>query len=70
MWHLRNVILAGRDDVRDCHVNLAMLRMNQNMDLGFLTEANFLQTISWELETMERKGVFADDANEKDETPP
>lgn len=70
-WHLRNVILAGKDDKEDCHENFFILRNNQELRLGFLTEANFKQTILWEIEAMKRKGVLASDyeANAKNEAP-
>jgi len=70
-WHLRNVILLGKDDKADCHENFRILRKDQEMRLGFLTEANFKQTIQWEIEAMIRRGVLPSDydANEKGKTP-
>jgi hypothetical protein len=57
-WHLRNVILADKHDVRDCHFNFAILRHNQEMHLGFMTEENFKNTLDRELEIMQQRGLL------------
>jgi Protein of unknown function (DUF3800) len=44
-WHVRNVINAGKHDVDDAHPNFRILRLDQQMNLGFFTEENFLKTI-------------------------
>jgi len=49
-WHMRKVIAAGKDDVGDCHPNFRMLRENQAMELGFMTETNFLNSVNRQIE--------------------
>jgi len=44
-WHMRNVVTAGKHDLDDCHPHFKILRLDQEMDLGFLTEENFKNTI-------------------------
>jgi len=44
------VIAAGKDDVADCHPNFRMLRENQAMELGFMTETNFLNSVNSQVE--------------------
>jgi hypothetical protein len=68
-WHLRNVILPGKDDVKDCHLNFAVLRLNQEMRLAFMTEANFMQTMQNEWDALTRRAVLQSrhEANAKSE---
>jgi len=51
--------MAGKDDKEDCHPNFEILRRDQEMRLGFMTEVNFLNTMKRELEALERKGASA-----------
>jgi hypothetical protein len=44
-YHMRNVINAGKHDVDDAHPHFRILRVDQEMNLGFLTEENFKNTI-------------------------
>jgi hypothetical protein len=44
-WHMRNVINIGKHDVEDAHFHFRLLRSDQEMKLGFLTEGNFRNTI-------------------------
>jgi hypothetical protein len=39
--HMRNVILGGKSDSTDIHPNFRILREDQEMTLGFYTEAQF-----------------------------
>lgn len=63
--HLCKVILAGKDDVEDCHPHFRMLRLDQHMRLG--TEENFLATIRREMTP--KDGILQNnDANGEGET--
>lgn len=53
-WHMRNVIMVDKNDVEDCHLNFEVLRLDQEMELAFMTEANFIKTVNHEISTHER----------------
>jgi len=53
-WHMGKVIAAGKDDVVDCHPNFRLLRENQAMELGFMTEANFVNSVNMQIEFNKR----------------
>lgn len=44
--HMRRVILAGKDDVADCHPGFRALRQNRPMRLGFYSEAQMLKVFA------------------------
>ena len=47
--HMRNVILKGLDEHAHTHRNFRILREDQEMDLGFLTEAQFRTAMDKEM---------------------
>jgi len=47
--HMRNVILKGKDDGRDMHRNFRIVRENQPVDLGFITEQQLRNNINHEI---------------------
>jgi hypothetical protein len=53
-WHMRNVIALGKHCADDCHPHFKVLRLDQTMRLGFMTEENFMITIENELRAMEK----------------
>ena len=55
-WHMRNVIALDKHCADDCHPHFRILRLDQEMRLGFMTEGNFMTTIEKELEAMEESG--------------
>jgi hypothetical protein len=56
-WHMRKVILAGRRDEEDCHPNFRLLRLDQGLELSFMTEENFMNTIKPDLVRLEKSNA-------------
>lgn len=53
--HMRRVVLVGKTDPGDSHRNFKMLRLDQHMNLAFMTENNFLHTVEWEIDSFEKR---------------
>jgi hypothetical protein len=47
--HMRNVVLKGLDDIENVHPNFRILRADQEMDLGFLSEVQFRTAMEKEM---------------------
>ena len=56
-WHMQNVVYKGKRDIEDSHPNFRLLRCDQEMKLGFLTEDNFINTIEMKRKILEQHPV-------------
>jgi hypothetical protein len=52
-WHMQNIIYKAKRDIEDAHPHFSILRRNQEMKLGFLTEENFRNTIEMKRQHLE-----------------
>jgi Protein of unknown function (DUF3800) len=55
--HMRNVILAGKHDVNDCHPHFRILRLDQDMALGWINERQLRDLIEKEIAHREKHGT-------------
>jgi hypothetical protein len=55
--HMRNVVMAGKDDLKDCHRNFRILRLDQEMRLGWINEDQLRTLIEKEIAYREKTGT-------------
>jgi hypothetical protein len=58
--HMRNVVMAGKDDIKDCHPNFRILRLDQDMNLGWINEDQLRTLVEKEIAHREKTGTQYD----------
>lgn len=54
-WHMRNVIMRGKEDIPNTHERFKILRENQDLELGFMTEQQLQNNIQHEIDILSGK---------------